>query len=380
MVGDETALSLDVEEDDLAREIGPDSTVTWGADWTVSTMIEQLARDRFDLEPAFQRRDVWSDRKRSRFIESLLLGIPVPQIILAERRESRGRFIVLDGKQRLRSLQRFAGLDGPPMRLTGLEVLRELNGLTYEALKSESPLENYGAALENQAIRAVVLRDWQNESLLYLTFLRLNFNVVGLSPQELRRALHPGPFMEFVMQRSTESPGIKRFLNIKDPDFRMRDAEILIRHIGLSLRLEDYRGNLRRFLDETCEFGNREWRAWASEVSELADGLDRAVETTHEIFGRDAFKRPSYRGYETRRNRAVLDVMAWYFQHRDVAAAALESGTAVKAAFEDLCRTDPTFSDFLVATTKSVSAVRGRLAIWGNRLATVLPEVDLPRA
>lgn len=60
-------------------------------------------------------------------------------------------------------------------------------------------------------MRAVVLRGWQNEALLYLTFLRLNSNVVGLSPQELRRALHHGPFMDFIMQRSSDSLPIPGF-------------------------------------------------------------------------------------------------------------------------------------------------------------------------
>lgn len=360
--------SLDVSESDLADEVAPDSTVTWSTDWTVSTVIDQLARDRFDLEPAFQRRDVWNDIKRSRFIESLLLGIPVPQVILAERRHARGKFIVLDGKQRLRSLQRFAGLQGTPMRLTGLEVLKQLNGKTYERIRSDPDLETYAAALDNQAIRAVVLRDWRSESLLYLTFLRLNFNVVGLSPQELRRALHPGPFMEYVMQTSSESAGIRRFLSITAPDFRMRDAEILTRHIGLTMRLTSYRGDLRKFLDETCEVFNASWEDRSSEISSCTQGLDQAIQATFVIFGRDAFKRPTAQGYESRRNRAVLDVMTYYLQHEEVRGPALDSATQFKTVFEQTCRDKTELTDYLTSTTKSVGAVFGRLRIWGDAL------------
>lgn len=366
-------LSLDVTEGDLAPDVHPDATVTWSTDWTVSTVVDQLRRGRFDLEPAFQRRDVWSDVRRSRFIESLLLGIPVPQIILAERREARGKFIVLDGKQRLRSLQRFAGLDGTPMRLTGLEVLTELNGVSYEDLTADAARDSSAAALENAAIRAVVLRGWANESLLYLTFLRLNSNVVGLSPQELRRALHPGPFMDFVMQRSSESEAIRNFLRTKAPDFRMRDAELLTRHIALTLRLPEYRGDLRRFLDDSCEFFNREWRAAASDVDAAGSGLDRAIEATFEVFGRDAFKRIGPTGYERSRNRAVLDVMAFYLQHSDVREDVLTSAPQTKAAFEQLCQNDDEFAASLTSTTKSIGAVFGRLVKWGDALAAVAP-------
>ncbi|WP_380171105.1 DUF262 domain-containing protein [Kineococcus sp. DHX-1] len=375
------ALSLDVSEDDLATDVRPDSTVTWGTDWTVSTLIDQLRRGRFDLEPAFQRRDVWSDVKRSRFIESLLLGIPVPQIILAERREARGRFIVLDGKQRLRSLQRFAGLDGKPMRLTGLEVIKDLNGMTLDELRDSDSFENHSAALENAAVRAVILRGWANESLLYLTFLRLNSNVVGLSPQELRRALHPGPFMDYVMQASSESTAIQTFLNIRRPDFRMRDAEVLTRHVALTLRLAEYRGDLRRFLDETCELLNLDWHSIAPSVVEAGAGLDSAVTATTEIFGKDAFKRASQRGYEPRRNRAVLDIMGFYLQHPEVRREAQDVAIAVKGLFEDLCRQHEAFQNSLTSTTKSVPAVFTRLTVFGEELSTIVPSIEkyIPR-
>lgn len=370
-------LSLDVAEQDLAADVHQDSTVTWSTDWTVGTVVDQLARGRFDLEPAFQRRDVWSDTKRSRFVESLILGIPVPQVILAERQEQRGRFIVLDGKQRLRSLQRFAGLDGPAMRLTGLDVLHELNGLTFDDLRSRPDLDAPAAAFENGAVRAVVLRGWANESLLYLTFLRLNSNVVGLSPQELRRALHPGPFMEFVMQRSSESAPILGFLGAKTADFRMRDAEMLTRHVALSLRLNEYAGDLRAFLDETCRVYNKRWEHEAARVAACADGLDEAILLTNDIFGKNAFRRATTKGaYETRRNRAVLDVMGYYFQHSDVRESLEHMHEQVEEIFRTTCMRDEEFVASLTSTTKSVRAVRTRLGVWGEALRRLTPVVE----
>lgn len=372
---DDDPMSLDLVEDDLASEVKTDSTVTWSTDWTVDTLISQLHRGRFDLEPAFQRRDVWNDAKRSRFIESLLLGIPVPQVILAEHRHSRGKFIVLDGKQRLRSLQRFAGLDGPPMKLSGLQVLEGLNGLTYEDMRTQPHLEPQAAALENQVVRAVVLRDWSNEALLYLTFLRLNSNVVGLSPQELRRALHPGPFMDFAMRYSSESEGIRSFLGNKGPDFRMRDSEILIRHISMTMRWDDYRGNLRSFLDETCEMLNSRWQKEEPVIRGAATGFDAAINVTIDIFGKNAFKRFSEKGYEVRKNRAVLEIMGFYFQREDVRNAALERRVEVREIFERTCLANRAFASSLTATTKSVEAVHVRFSVWGDALKSVIPGV-----
>ncbi|WP_426509473.1 DUF262 domain-containing protein [Dactylosporangium sp. McL0621] len=369
-------LYSDVSEDDLAIDIGPDSTVTWGTDWTVATIIDQLSRERFDLEPAFQRRDVWTAARKSQLIESFLLGVPIPQITLAERQGTRGRFIVLDGKQRLRALQHFAGINTQPLKLTGLNVLTNLNGVTYDDLKNDPDLDSYLAVLENQAIRAVVLRGWRNESLLYLTFMRLNSNVVGLSPQELRRAIHPGPFMDYVVQKSSDSAEIRHFMGIKAPDFRMRDAEILIRHIALSLALDTYRGNLKAFLDEFCKHGNDSWPAVADEVRAAADGLDSAISFTFEIFGNDAFKRATGRGYENRKNRAVLDIMAFYFQHERVRVDCAGRGNEIKEEFRRLCVELKDFSDYLTSTTKSVSAVHGRLRIWGGTLQSFSPSIS----
>ena len=81
--------------------------VTWSTDWTVETIFNSFQRGSFQLSPKFQRRDAWSGLQKSRFIESLVYGLPVPQIVLAESKESRNKFIVLDGKQRLITLSIF---------------------------------------------------------------------------------------------------------------------------------------------------------------------------------------------------------------------------------------------------------------------------------
>lgn len=59
--------------------------VIWGTDWTTETMARQLEKGNIDLNPSFQRRDAWSEQEKSRLIESLMLGFPVPPIILAEK-------------------------------------------------------------------------------------------------------------------------------------------------------------------------------------------------------------------------------------------------------------------------------------------------------
>lgn len=83
----------------------------FATDWTADTIINQLGKGNIRLDPAFQRRDAWTIQRRSKFIESLILGLPIPQLVLAEGPEGKGTFLVIDGKQRLLSLQQFAGIN-----------------------------------------------------------------------------------------------------------------------------------------------------------------------------------------------------------------------------------------------------------------------------
>jgi uncharacterized protein with ParB-like and HNH nuclease domain len=202
---DEAVLPQDQQEDadDLWSEERPTqfSAVVTATDWTTQTILSQLHKGNIELNPNFQRRDAWKAPRKSQFIESLLLGIPVPQLVLAERKEKRGSYIVIDGKQRLLSLSQFTSTDESrfrSFRLTALHIRHELNGKSFHDLETDVELEDALTSFENQTIRTVVIRNWDNESFLYEVFLRLNTGSVQLSPQELRQALHPGPFSSFV--------------------------------------------------------------------------------------------------------------------------------------------------------------------------------------
>lgn len=188
-------------EDDL-QAIDPSvlgQAVVFGTDWTAATLIDQLRRGNIKLDPIFQRRDAWDAKRKSRFIESIVLGLPIPQIVLAEAKDDRGAFLVIDGKQRLLSLQQFAGIatDTAPLALTGLKFRDELNTKTYDDFQNDTRLRKHRNAFDNQPIRTVVVKNWLKEDVLYLIFHRLNNETLPLSTQELRQALHPGPIPPF---------------------------------------------------------------------------------------------------------------------------------------------------------------------------------------
>ena len=101
------ALEAEVEDEALLEQPGDIKfTITsYGADYTVDTLVKRLNSEAFYV-PTFQRRFVWSQRHASRFLESLLMGLPVPGIFLYKEPIT-NRHLVVDGQQRLRTVQYF---------------------------------------------------------------------------------------------------------------------------------------------------------------------------------------------------------------------------------------------------------------------------------
>jgi Protein of unknown function DUF262 len=387
-----TVDQLDFMEPDPSEEGEEDLTdvkpgavaeaVVTASDWTTETILNQVRRGNINLNPRFQRRDAWTRARKSKFIESLFLGLPIPQLVLAENRERRGTFLVIDGKQRLLALAQFAAegdSDFDSLALSGLEVRKDLNDLTLSDLQDEASWADDLAAFDNQTIRTVVVRNWPDDEFLFLVFLRLNTGSVPLSPQELRQALIPGAFMDFVDEFSIESAPLRRALGLDRPDFRMRDVELLIRYFAFTYFLTDYRGNLKKFLDTTCAKLNKRWAKREGELRESAQECERAIEATLDAFGDFAFRRWSGDRFEGRFNRAVFDIMTYYFDDEEVAEAARSNAEKVVSAFKNLCDDDDEFNLALQTTTKTIGATAHRLHAWGNALSEALGvELSVP--
>ena len=359
------------DESDLVDLDAPSTfeAVVAAADWTTETILSQIARKRLNLDPDFQRRDAWTRSRKSKFIESLIANVPIPQIVLAERPGQRGNYIVLDGKQRLLTLWQFAGLgegDGDGFRLTGLDLRKDLNKARLKDLPTADR-----DALETQTIRTVVVRNWKSDDFLYLVFLRLNTGNVPLSPQELRQALHPGSFVRFVNEFTASSEAFHEMLRRKTPDFRMRDVELLVRFFAFDRFLPDHFGNLKPLLDLTCESLNSFWASEEEQIRTQASRCEQAIRATMEIFKGHAFRRWNEGRYERPFNRAVFDVMTFYAKDPAVASAMTGKAKDVESAFQEVCD-EPQFAESISTTTKSIDAIEHRLTTWGVALSQTL--------
>ncbi len=211
------------------------------------------------LEPDFQRHYVWDETRASRYVESLLLGLPTPPIFLAEEKD--GTWVVIDGHQRLKTLFRYmqpllqrsiatatrppAGLDIlSPLALKNLEVLSDLVGKRIDALTIEDRVR-----LWDYKLNIVRLPRTVHPELRYELFARLNLGSMSLNPQELRNCLYRGPYNRLLAELELD-PTFLRIWHRNEPDKRMKHRELILGFFALVHRKEKYRSPYRLFLNE----------------------------------------------------------------------------------------------------------------------------------
>jgi hypothetical protein len=351
------------------------------SDWTVGSLYGLLGKQ-IDLDPAYQRRSVWSAHAKSQFIESLMLGIPIPQILLASRTSKKNEFLVLDGKQRLTAIKEFLDgfhSDGKEFRLRNLSLLGEaLNNKSWGDIANTE----WADRLLNEPIRTTVLRGWDSEAVLYQIFYRLNSGSVKLSPMELRMSLHPGDFLRFIV-KWTESIGpLHELLRKKQPDPRMGDVELAIRYLAFRTQETAYRGELKDFLDECCTELNEKFRKenWQPTTEGDLHELNEAIVAGFRIFGERQFCRKyTENRYELLFNRAIFDVMVGSLSVIEFREWALNNHDAVVKKYIDVSTNDTRFTRAVETSTKSVEATRDRFTIWYDAVLQISGiKLDIP--
>lgn len=331
-------------------------------DWTIETLYRQIG-SQINLSPEFQRRNVWSQKAKISFIESLFLGIPIPQILLSASGGSSKYFLVLDGKQRLLTIKEFIDgkfPSGQKFRLKNLRVLSDLEGQTWEEIQKN---DDWRFELLNQTQRTAVIRGWKDDRILYEIFHRLNSGSVKLSPMELRMSLYPGDFLKFIIDWTDQVGPLHELISKKSPDPRMNDVELATRFLAFSDPNLVYSGDLKAFLDDLCiqyngKFSDDEESILA--VSQHLLNMNAAISAGIEIFPDKKFCRKFINGkYESRFNRAIFDVLVGALANPEVRGWASKNPEEFVKGFEQVSTTDA-FRRAVETTTKSVASTRKR--------------------
>ena len=222
------------------------SITSYGADMPVDGLVERLKRKDIFIPP-FQRKFVWTQAQASRFIESLIIDLPVPGIFMFKEADSR-KLMVVDGQQRLRTLQCFHDgvLRGREFRLVG--VSRELQGKTYKNLDDEDRRN-----LDDSLLHATIFRQDEpdgGQSSVYSVFERLNTGGTPLQPQEIRACVYHGKFND-LLSKLADNPQWKEVYG--PGSAKKKDEEIILRFFALYHAQDRYERPMKQFLNDFME-------------------------------------------------------------------------------------------------------------------------------
>jgi hypothetical protein len=230
-------------------------------DFSAGELI-RLHHDReISIQPAFQRMFRWSQAQQSRLIESMLLGLPVPQIVLFQRED--GVLELIDGLQRVSSIIRFITGKTPKVaedqeeatNLRNCDLLPALNGKTFAALDSVVQLE-----LKRKTLRAIVIRRTNDPNLRYEMFKRLNAGGSPAEAHEVRNASlrivgKSGELFLRFLEECSELPAYREITDTLSDQGKRRlgRQELVLRFFALKNSIKTYKGSISDWLDEYSE-------------------------------------------------------------------------------------------------------------------------------
>lgn len=329
--------------------------VTSVVDYNLPTLASLISSGDIELSPHYQRRLRWDDARKSRLIESFLMNVPVPPVFLNE--DAYGQYSVIDGKQRLNTINEF--LSGK-LRLTGLEVFSDINNATFDELPR--PLQS--AFNTRPTLRAVIVLRQSDPDIKFEVFQRLNTGGVRLNPQEIRNSAFPGPLNDLILDLSVH-PLFHRLLGITSREkssiyVEMRDAEFVLRYFTFRTTWQQFMGGMRRHMDAFME---QNQRINGEELVAMRNDFLGTLQTVEAIFGEFAFRRwvPGKDQWRRQILASLFDAEMFAAQYFNLDEAK-EFAPAVVDGFKELF-SDPTFARSIDQATNTPSYFQARIAM-----------------
>lgn len=336
------------EESESSRHIEP--ITYFGTDFDVHGLVRRLNQKDImvpSFDPAtevdgklagFQRKFVWKRLQMERFIESMLLGFPVPDLFFVQQADK--SLLVLDGQQRLTTMQRFYAGD---FELNS--VVDELKGLTYDRLDDEQR-----RSLDNFFIHATVIKyadSVEGAESIYSIFERLNAGGTNLHPHEIRVALHNGRLVSLIRDLNSN----QAWRNLYGPlSNRLKDQEQILRFIALYEESESYERPLKSFLNKYL-YNHKNLEGL--DPQNISSIFTKTCESLAGSIGKKAFR------LSTSMNAALCDAVMVGVAHR-LKSGPITDQAALEQAFDTLIK-DQIFIDAVARATADEERVRTRL-------------------
>lgn len=278
---------VEVEESE-EREIEtypPDYKITsYGIDFIAASIVSQIQSGDIYI-PSFQREFIWDISRSSMFIESLLIGLPVPGIFLSREPDTE-RFLVIDGQQRLLTLKEFfegeSSKTGKPFVLKEGSVRKDLAGLSYKTLTPE-----FRRRLNNAILHATIVQQMEpddKQSAIYLMFERLNTKGVDLTQQEIRMGIYHGEFANLLKEQNLNRNW--RQIYGRPINRRYGDLENILRFFAFCFN-GAYKKPIKKFMSDFMAENKHLNKVNSSEMIKVFEDVS---ETIINLLGPDACK------------------------------------------------------------------------------------------
>ena len=293
---------------------------------TISAIFDRMRYEEINLQPDFQRKDrIWPVNKKSKLIESVLMGLPLPAFYFGEEVDEAEKWIVIDGLQRVTTFYDFMR---DMFKLTNLDKLDSFNGAVYSELSRDAQRKIREFSLNVYLIEF----NRKNQDAVVELFQRINTSGMVLSSQEIRSAVNYGTSVKF-LRLIAESSEFRKATHEKVKATRQKDMELCLGAISYILFgyknhknpiYTDFLANtmkeLNRYpIDLGSEkspesFENLKMVGNTSEIFlELSFRFKRSLVLVHEVFGELAFRKSSYNVSRQPVNKSLFELLVASF-------------------------------------------------------------------
>lgn len=307
--------TVEVEGDDSGEEYPNLSIKIEKAQFSIFELKRRYDREKICIDPDFQREFVWDNRQKSELIESVIMGIPLPLIYLAENAD--GQLIVVDGRQRLTTF--FDFLDNK-FKLKGLRILPQLNNMNISAMEEDKRFARYVSVIEDTQLVVQIIKYPTKDRVRFDIFDRVNRGGTPLNKQEMRNALYQGKSTEF-LQRLAALDSFQWATGGAVSPRRMKDRYIILRAVCFYLYRTGelfekdgkpflYRSDMEELLGTGMRYLNA---ASDEEIKRLEQVFDSVMRRAYFCFGEDVFRIPTEGKIKRPVSMTLFESLFWYF-------------------------------------------------------------------
>jgi hypothetical protein len=251
-------------------------------DYSIEHLTEKVKSGEYYI-PVYQREFTWDKKKKSRFIESVMIGLPIPFVFFWQDEE--GKFEIVDGSQRLRTLEEFINKG---FKLDDLTILTHSKGLKFNDF-----LPSRKRKFLSQSIRGILLENDTSTATRTEMFNRINTGGSKANEAEVRRGALPGPITDLVVELANNSNFIEMTPISKDLIDKREREELVVRFLAYTSRYDNnneehlfvgYRDRPREFIYSYLEEANKEALKNPELVSALRSNFLETMEFIKKAF------------------------------------------------------------------------------------------------